>query len=77
METPSSVLYAALKDFGRISNHEAALERLARRLGAEWKLDKARKGERAAGPGVLLIKPTTFMNCSGECVGPIMRYYKF
>ena len=53
------------------------LDRLARRFGAEWKLDKARKGELAAGPGVLLIKPTTFMNCSGECVGPIMRYYKF
>ena len=53
------------------------LDRLARRFGAEWKLDKARKGELAAGPGVLLIKPQTFMNCSGECVGPIMRYYKF
>ena len=52
------------------------LDRLARRFGAEWKLDKARKGELAAGPGVLLIKPQTFMNCSGECVGPIMRYYK-
>ena len=53
------------------------LDRLARRFGAEWKPDKARKGELAAGPGVLLIKPQTFMNCSGECVGPIMRYYKF
>ena len=53
------------------------LDRLARRFGAEWKFDKARKGELAAGPGVLLIKPQTFMNCSGECVGPIMRYYKF
>ena len=53
------------------------LDRLARRFGAEWKADKARKGELAAGPGVLLIKPQTFMNCSGECVGPIMRYYKF
>lgn len=53
------------------------LDRLTRRFGAEWKLDKARKGELAAGPGVLLIKPQTFMNCSGECVGPIMRYYKF
>lgn len=53
------------------------LDRLARRFGAEWKTDKARKGELAAGPGVLLIKPQTFMNCSGECVGPFMRYYKF
>lgn len=53
------------------------LDRLARRFGAEWKFDKARKGELAAGPGVLLIKPQTFMNLSGECVGPLMRYYKF
>lgn len=53
------------------------LDRLARRFGAEWKPDKARKGELAAGPGVLLVKPQTFMNSSGECVGPIMRYYKF
>ena len=53
------------------------LDRLARRFGAEWTLDKARKGELAAGPGVLLIKPQTFMTSSGECVGPIMRYYQF
>lgn len=53
------------------------LDRLARRLGAEWKLDKARKAELAAGPGVLLVKPQTFMNSSGECVGPVMRYFKF
>ena len=53
------------------------LERLARRFNVEWKLDKARKGELAAGPGVLLVKPQTFMNSSGECVGPLMRYFKF
>ena len=53
------------------------LDRLARRWGAEWKQDKAHKGLLAAGPGVLLIKPQTFMNNSGECVGPIMRYYKY
>jgi len=54
-----------------------ALDRLARRFGAEWKLDKARKGELAAGPGVLLVKPQTYMNNSGECVGALMRYFKF
>lgn len=53
------------------------LDRLARRFNVEWKLDKARKGELAAGPGVLLVKPQTFMNSSGECVGPLMRYFKF
>lgn len=25
---------------------------------------------------VLLVKPQTYMNCSGECIGPILRYYK-
>lgn len=53
------------------------LDRLARHFGAEWKADKARKAELAAGPGVLLVKPQTFMNLSGESVGPLMRYYKF
>ena len=53
------------------------LDRLARRFNVEWKNDKSRKGELAAGPGVLLVKPQTFMNNSGECVGPLMRYFKF
>ena len=53
------------------------LDRLARRFNVDWKADKARKGELAAGPGVLLVKPQTFMNSSGECVGPLMRYFKF
>lgn len=53
------------------------LDRLAARFGAAWKPDKARKGELAAGSGVLLVKPQTFMNSSGECVGPLMRYFKF
>lgn len=53
------------------------LDKLAAALGAEWKVDKARKGEFASAPGVLLVKPQTFMNSSGECVGPVMRYFKF
>lgn len=53
------------------------MERLADHFRAEWKNDKARKGMVAAAPGVLLVKPQTFMNCSGECVGPLMRYFKF
>ncbi len=53
------------------------LDKLAAALGSEWKHDKARKGELAAGPGVLLVKPQTFMNTSGECVGPLMRYFKY
>ncbi|MDO4752579.1 MAG: aminoacyl-tRNA hydrolase [Akkermansia sp.] len=53
------------------------LDRLAAHFGVEWKTDKARKAELAAGSGVLLVKPQTFMNASGECVGPLMRYFKF
>lgn len=38
------------------------------------------KGEIAdgeiAGEKILLVKPQTFMNLSGECVGEIMRFYK-
>ena len=53
------------------------LDRLAAHFGAAWKLDKARKAELASGSGVLLVKPQTFMNSSGESVGPLMRYFKF
>ena len=53
------------------------LDALARQWGAEWKSEKARKAELAAGPGVLLVKPQTYMNDSGFCVGPLMRYFKF
>lgn len=54
-----------------------ALDALAREWGAVWKADKARKAELASGPGVLLVKPQTYMNDSGFCVGPLMRYFKF
>ncbi len=53
------------------------LDRLARRFGAAWKADKACKGMLASGPGILLVKPQTYMNSSGECVGQLMRYFKF
>lgn len=53
------------------------LDALARQWGVPWKPDRARKAELAAGPGVLLVKPQTYMNDSGFCVGPLMRYFKF
>ena len=53
------------------------LDRLARHFNAPWKLEKAYKGELAAGPGLLLVKPQTYMNLSGESVGALMRYFKF
>ena len=52
------------------------LDRLAARWGAVFKADRQRKCEVAAGPGVLLVKPSTFMNESGQCVGPMMRFFK-
>lgn len=51
-------------------------DRLAAHWGCVFKTDKQRKCELAAGPGVLLVKPTTFMNESGLCVGPMMRFFK-
>ncbi len=53
------------------------LDRLARHYNAPWKTEKKYKGELAAGPGLLLVKPLTFMNLSGECVGALMRFFKF
>ncbi len=53
------------------------LDRLARHFNAQWKPEKKYKGELAAGPGLLLVKPQTFMNLSGECVGALMRFFKF
>lgn len=52
------------------------LDRLAQLFHAEWKDDKARKGALASARGMLLVKPQTYMNNSGECVGALMRYFK-
>ncbi len=55
----------------------AVLDAFAELCGAIWKPDSAHKGLVARGPGVLLVKPQTFMNDSGVCVGALMRYFKF
>lgn len=52
------------------------LDRLARAWNMEFKKDMKRKAELATRQGVLFIKPLTFMNDSGQCVGPIMRFFK-
>ena len=52
------------------------LDRLAAHLNSPWKSDRAHKCELASAPGVLLVKPQTYMNSSGESVGPLMRYFK-
>lgn len=57
------------------------LEAVARDLGAgEFRLDKKFRAEiaeaRRGGDKILLIKPQTYMNLSGEAVGAIMRFNK-
>lgn len=55
------------------------VDALAERLGVrEWR--SREKGMVAeafiGGEKVLLVKPLTYMNNSGQCVGPLMRWYK-
>lgn len=52
------------------------LDRMAREWGSAFKPDKQWKAELAAGPGVLLVKPQTFMNESGMSIGPLARFFK-
>lgn len=55
-------------------------DRLAARWGWAWRLEKKFFAEVAegvvAGRSVLLSKPQTYMNCSGESVGPLARFHK-
>ena len=56
-----------------------ALDILAEKLGTDIKKLKAKAliGEcRIAGKKVLLVKPQTFMNLSGQSVSELMNYYK-
>lgn len=55
------------------------VEAVAARLGAEWREERRWQCEvaKAAGPSaVTLAKPQTFMNASGEAVGPLARYQR-
>jgi len=55
------------------------VDAIAREIGAEWKPSASFKGELAvgtfAGTRVVLLKPMTFMNLSGESVAPVVRYH--
>ncbi len=54
------------------------VDELARRAGAEWKKSASFKGELAqgvlGGVQVLLVKPATYMNLSGTCIAPVVKY---
>jgi PTH1 family peptidyl-tRNA hydrolase len=56
------------------------VERLAEEWRAGWRTEKKFKAQVAAasftGRKVLLVKPQTFMNLSGEAVGPLARFYR-
>lgn len=56
-----------------------AIDALATRLGAEWKTEKRFKALAAKalwkGQTLWLLKPQTYMNLSGESVGPFLKYY--
>jgi PTH1 family peptidyl-tRNA hydrolase len=54
------------------------LDKLAKELGtdATWEEDKKRKAWVAKVGGVVLVKPTTFMNASGTAVKALADFYK-
>lgn len=53
-----------------------AVDALALKLGLNWEANKKFKAETAAGSGLILIKPQTFMNNSGFSVAAVLAYYK-
>jgi len=56
------------------------LERLAKRLGAEWEVSKKFTAHLAKGrqnvDTVLLSKPQGYMNLSGQSVAPLAKFYQ-
>lgn len=56
-----------------------AIDTLASRLGAGWTAEKRFKAQAAKvlrqGETLWLLKPQTYMNLSGESVGPFLKYY--
>ena len=54
------------------------VDAVARAAGVAWRESKSDKGALAevaiAGVKAKLVKPQTFMNLSGDCIAPILRY---
>ena len=55
------------------------VDAVARGIGASWSGSSSFRGELATGllgaVKVLLVKPQTYMNLSGECVSPVLKYH--
>lgn len=52
------------------------VDRLAARLGASWEKSSKWDAQVAKVDGVFLVKPMTFMNCSGEPLRALTQFYK-
>ena len=52
------------------------VDQLATELGLVWQTNKKFKAELAKANDLLLIKPQTYMNLSGQSVAAILAYYK-
>lgn len=57
-----------------------AIDKFANKYNASFKIDKNLKGMISTininGEKVILLKPITYMNLSGDCVIAVMKYYK-
>ncbi len=53
-----------------------AVDALALELGLKWENNKKFKAEIAKNENVILAKPQTFMNNSGQAVAAVLSYYK-
>jgi peptidyl-tRNA hydrolase, PTH1 family len=55
------------------------VDKLAKELGEHapvWEYNKKANAQTCSVGGVLLVKPSTYMNASGEAVGKLAAYYK-
>jgi PTH1 family peptidyl-tRNA hydrolase len=52
-----------------------AIDRLAEKLGLTWESSKRFNARIAKAPGLVLAKPQTFMNNSGQSANKILTYY--
>lgn len=53
-----------------------ALDYLAQKMNLSWRLNKKLQSQIASGQGIILAKPETYMNNSGQAVQAILNFYK-